>query len=57
MTEMQIRLLAKVEELTLYTIEQQHTIEQLIRSNAEQQKVIDQLMARLAAFEQDVRQD
>jgi hypothetical protein len=53
----QIKLLEKVEELTLYTIEQQHTIEQLIRSNAEQQKVIEQLMARLAALEHEARQD
>ncbi len=44
MTELQIRLLEKVEELTLYTLAQE-------RTNAAQEKIIAELEARLAAIE------
>lgn len=44
MTQMQLRLLEKVEELTLYTLQQEKTIRQ-------QQETIGTLEARLAALE------
>lgn len=41
LVEMQVKLLQKVEELTLYTIEQQKMIEQQTRMMAQQQQLID----------------
>lgn len=41
LVEMQVKLLQKVEELTLYTIEQQKMIEQQTRIMAQQQQLID----------------
>ena len=48
MTEMQLRLLEKVEELTLYTIQQEKTIDQLAQDNV-------MLKARLEALEKQYR--
>ncbi len=57
MTELQIRLLEKVEELTLYTLSQQEAIaevEGLKRLTTAQSEIIEQLQARLAALEEEI---
>ncbi|RNL68054.1 cell wall anchor protein, partial [Sinomicrobium pectinilyticum] len=41
--EMDAKLLQKIEELTLYTIQQQKQIEVLLEQNKKQQEEIDQL--------------
>lgn len=51
MTEMQLLLLEKVEELTLYTLEQHERFEKLTRETLEQQRIIDDLRERLATLE------
>jgi len=51
MTELQIRMLEKIEELTLYTLVQQGNIEHLDQERASQQEIIKTLTDRLARVE------
>ncbi|MDD9723208.1 hypothetical protein PVW51_21095 [Sulfitobacter sp. PR48] len=51
MTEMQMAHLKKIEELTLYTLEQEDQIAALTRQNARQESEIRTLVSRLAALE------
>jgi hypothetical protein len=51
MTDLQIRLLEKVEELTLYTLQQEERIEQLKRRSAEQVRHVERLLARVEQLE------
>lgn len=51
MTKLQVSLLEKVEELTLYTIDQHQTIKELTCTNADQAAVINDLAARLETLE------
>jgi len=50
--EMQSILLQKIEELTLYSIEQHKQIEQLIQYSIEQQKQIDKLEKKAKVSQQ-----
>jgi len=52
LTQMQLKLLEKIEELTLYTIEQQQTIKQQQQTIEQQQQTIEAILARLAALEE-----
>jgi len=54
-TELQLRLLEKIEELTLYTIEQQETIEKQHQTMGQQGAAIEQLTARLEFLERENR--
>jgi hypothetical protein len=49
-TELQLKLLQKIEELTLYTIEQQATIDQLKEEN----RLVNELRSRLETLEKAV---
>ncbi|MBM4257552.1 MAG: hypothetical protein FJ147_16850 [Deltaproteobacteria bacterium] len=49
--EMQMRLLKKIEELTLYTLQQEETITQLRRQNQAHQDALQMLTTRLEALE------
>ncbi|MCP4546564.1 MAG: SlyX family protein, partial [bacterium] len=55
MSELQISLLRKVEELTLYTLSQNDTMENQQRTIENQQEVIRALQAHLLALEERVR--
>jgi hypothetical protein len=57
MTEMQMKLLAKVEELTLYAIEQDKTITGQEQALITLAATIQELAARLAVVEQSVSTD
>ncbi len=52
MSRMQMRLLEKIEELTLYTVAQQETIASQQEALLRQQKAFRELRARLAALEE-----
>ncbi len=53
MTQMQMTLLEKVEELTLYTLQQNATITELAQDSRQQQDTIAELQAALAALRSD----
>lgn len=52
LAEMNIKLLQKVEELTLYTIQQEKELEKQRKANEEQQALIQQLISRMELLEQ-----
>jgi hypothetical protein len=55
MTRFQMKLLEKVEELTLYTLSQEETIETQKKAIDAQKQAINELKARLAALEEKLR--
>lgn len=57
LSEMNVLLLQKIEELTLYTIEQQHAIDTLVKVNQHQNTVIEQQTKRIEKLEKHCTQN